>query len=84
MTTAPESRGWPELQEELARKAIETVQRFDHLHSAGTISDETFYHVADAIYDCITGLAPWDVANIIYAVRQEMRNERPQRHAAVR
>lgn len=64
---------WPELSDELARKAIETTHALVHKHLVEAEIDEKQLRVAvDAIYDIVSGLVPWDIANMIYAVRKDL------------
>ena len=69
MTT--EAKSWPELQEELARKVIDVLN--DRVHMAtvtGTITSNELRLVSDALYDAVSGLVPWDIANLVYQVRE--------------
>ena len=63
---------WPELAEELGRKAIENLNGYMTKFEAGEISQRELWLVSDAIYDTITGLASWEDAKIIYAIRQSL------------
>jgi hypothetical protein len=70
-------QSWPELGAELGRKSLETVDRFLHLYNEGKLSERELWIVCDAVYDCMSGLAPWEDAKVIYAIRNGM-SERPE------
>lgn len=64
-------RSWPELGEELARKALETLQEALHKHLVeGTMSERELRIVVDTITDTTMGLIAKDVTDTIYAVRK--------------
>lgn len=64
---------WPEMQEELARKALEVLDQRVHQHLVeATLSERELRLVVDSIYDTISGLVPWDVANLVYGVRKDL------------
>lgn len=65
-------RSWPEMGEELGRKALEGLDRRIAQHAHGTISDRELWLAVDSLYDAITGLVDWDVANVLYQVRQSL------------
>lgn len=64
---------WPTLGEELGRKALEGLDRRIRQHAAGTISDRELWLAVDSLYDAITGLVDWDVANVLYQVREGLK-----------
>lgn len=65
---------WPELQEELARKALEVLGQRVHQHFIeATLSKRELRLVVDSIYDTISGLVPWEVANLVYDVRKDLK-----------
>lgn len=66
---------WPTLGEELARKALEIMQRRLAQHAAGAITDRELWLAVDSLYDAITGLVDWDVANVLYQVRENLKIE---------
>lgn len=64
---------WPELQEELSRKALEVLNKRVHEHLVeAKLSERELRLVVDSVYDTISGLVPWDVAEIVYAVRKDL------------
>jgi hypothetical protein len=67
-----EKRSWPELQEELSRKALETLQGAMHRFDEGELDKAGLILVVNTIVDTIQGLVPWDVTDTIYAVRKEL------------
>lgn len=67
------SKSWPELTEELARKALDVVYDRAHRMSEGELSAREMSLIASAVYDTITGLVPWDDANIIAAIAEETK-----------
>lgn len=66
---------WPELGQELARKAVEVLHDRLFKHSDGQISTATMFEIADALYDSVAGLVDWEVADMIYAVRNELKKQ---------
>jgi hypothetical protein len=75
--SAPEpERSWPELQEELARKALETLQQALHQVDEGELSEDQLLIVVNTLVETIQGLVPWDVTDTIYAVRKAIERER--------
>lgn len=68
-------KSWPELSEELSRKCMDVLVRRAHDLEQGEITKEQFFVAADAIYDTVSGLVPWDVADVIAQVRKEAAND---------
>lgn len=67
------SKEWPELQEELARKALEVLDQRVHQHLVeAKLSERELRLVVDSLYDTISGLVPWEVANLLYSVRTDL------------
>lgn len=71
MSTSPE-KTWPELGEELGRKVIDVLHDRLWELNQGKITDKEMLLIANSLYDSISGLVPWDVANIVYSVREEL------------
>lgn len=66
-------RSWPELGEELSRKALETVEQALHAHLVeGDMTDRELRLVVDAVCDTIQGLVPPKAFDVIYAIRKEL------------
>lgn len=65
-------KSWPELGEELGRKAIDVVSIAASKNANGEVTDRELWLICDAVYDCITGLASWEDANLVYQVRQSL------------
>lgn len=67
---------WATHQNELARKVVDVINDRLYRHAAGTdessISERELGLIADALYDTITGLVPWDVADMIAQIRKEL------------
>jgi hypothetical protein len=63
---------WPELGEELARKALDTLADALARHEMELITDRELDIVVNTITDTTMGLIPKDVTNTIYAVRKEL------------
>lgn len=63
---------WPTLGQELGRKALEGLDRRIRQHAAGKITDRELWLTVDSLYDAITGLVDWDVANVLYQVRESL------------
>ena len=67
------SKEWPELQEELARKALEVLDQRVHQHLVeAKLTERELRLVVDSVYDTISGLVPWEVSNLVYAVRKDL------------
>lgn len=69
------SNEWPELSEELGRKALEALSDRLHVCDQGEISPRELRIALDAIYDVIAGLAPWEDTNAIYDVIKELKSD---------
>ena len=65
-----QEKSWPELGSELGRKGLDVISAAASKLEDGEISERELWLIADAVYDCMAGIAPWDDANVIYAVRQ--------------
>lgn len=63
---------WPELQEELTRKTVETMSEIAHKHSLGELTDAEVIASVNAVFDVTSGLIPWDVADLLYKIRQDI------------
>jgi hypothetical protein len=64
---------WPTFGEELARKALDVVHVATHDHLIeGTISERELRLIVDAVFNTISGLAPWDVSDLIYKIRTDL------------
>lgn len=64
---------WPDLSEELARKALTVFESatYDHL-VRGDLSKHDLRLVVDTLTDTISGLVTKDVLDTIYGARQEL------------
>lgn len=66
-------RTWPELSEELSRKALTVMDDAIHRHLVdGDLTRRELRLVTDAVVDCISGLVPTDVLNAVYSVRKDL------------
>lgn len=59
---------FPSFNEELGRKAITVVGDLTAKNAAGEITDREFRIAVGAVYDSISGLVPWEEADVISAV----------------
>lgn len=66
---------WKEFSSELARKAVEQVSIVSYKYDHNEITREQAMIAADIIYDLTSGLVPWDVADLAYNLRKELKNE---------
>jgi hypothetical protein len=66
------SDAWPELGEELGRKAMERVYSDLHRYQAGSLSAAAVWMTADVLADVTQGLIDNETWQTIYAVRGEM------------
>lgn len=67
------TKTWFELQDELARKALEVMDARLHQHLVtGEISKREMWLITDTVYDTISGLVPWETADLIYAIRKDL------------
>jgi len=64
-----ETREWPELGEELGRKALDVVADRVSRMDDKELSERELWLIADAVYDTIAGLASWEDANVVYTIR---------------
>jgi len=48
---------------ELRRKFLDSVANLEARYSNGSITDREFYVAFMAVYDTVTGLVPWELAN---------------------
>lgn len=69
---------WDDIQAELSRKAIETVSDLTCRHAVGDLTDGELITGINAIFDTISGLAPWDVTDLIYKIRKDLEAERAE------
>lgn len=67
-----ETRTWPELGEELAFKALDTVQTRLWEHSQGLIDTAALKACLASIHDTIVGLTSMDVPDVIVSIRKEL------------
>lgn len=67
-----ETREWPEMGEELARKATETLHASIHANGEGSLSDRELWIVTGTILDLIQGLAPAETTNVVNQVRMHL------------
>lgn len=66
-------RTWPELSEELSRKALDVVTDCVHRYLVEkTMTKGELKAATDAVYNTITGLADWNAARIIEKVQKEL------------
>jgi hypothetical protein len=73
MTTKESSeQEWSDFQAKLALKSLDTISRLIHDRKTGKISSKELFVACNAMFDCISGLAPWETADFIYAVRLKM------------
>jgi hypothetical protein len=63
---------WPELGEELARKAMERISNDLHRYQDGEITASRLWITADSLSEVTQGLIDNETWNAIYAVRGEM------------
>lgn len=63
--------------EEITRKALGTLADAQLRHQDGQISARDLWLVADTIYDTVSGLVDWDIAQLIYSARQELKEHAP-------
>lgn len=67
---------WGEIQDELARKSLATLETWALRHEAGLITDREFWLIVDSLYDAVCGLVSYpDCADVIYAVRQSLPSQ---------
>lgn len=68
-----DERKWPELSEELSRKALDVVHDCVHRYLVDkTMTKAELKAATDAVYNTITGLADWQAARLIEAVQKEL------------
>jgi hypothetical protein len=64
---------WPEHSQELARKALTTLESLLLKNEEGEVSSEQLWVALDAMCDTIQGLVPAEAFDMIYSVRQAIR-----------
>jgi hypothetical protein len=61
------------VKKELSRKVSETAHAILHKHLVDAELSARETRVAlDAVYDCVSGLVDWDIANLLYNARKEL------------
>lgn len=65
------TKSWPELAEELSRKALDVINDRAFKFGEGQLSAREMNLIASAVYDTVTGLIPWEDARIIQEVADE-------------
>lgn len=70
-----ETRSWPELGEELGRKALDVMETTLVRYQDGELSREEVILVVNTIFDTISGLAKWEITDGIYQIRKELEDE---------
>lgn len=63
---------WNEFQSELSRKALDVLNTKLAAFDRGEVDKPQLRLIVDCLFDTISGLAPWDVTDAIYAVRKEL------------
>ncbi len=64
---------WATHQEELSRKVLTVLEDRVHKHLVeGLIDAQEMRWIADALYDTVSGLVPWEVADTIAQVQKEL------------
>lgn len=63
---------WPELGEELGRKALDVISVNASKLANSEITEREMWLICDAVYDCMTGLTTWEDANVVYAIRNSL------------
>jgi len=63
---------WRTHQDELSRKVTEQLAHYIYLHEQEEITDEQLKVVCDFTYNCITGLVPWEIADLFKKASDEL------------
>lgn len=66
---------WATMQEEVSRKAFDTLLHANAKHDAGIITDRELWVVCDTLYGVVCGLIPWSDADLILAARDSLKLE---------
>jgi hypothetical protein len=66
-------RSWPELSDELARKAIESLEHAWDAYSRAQITKQTLDQILRYQIDTIQGLVPYEITNILIQAREGLK-----------
>ena len=69
-----EEKTWSEISKEIARKAIDTVSDLVFKADNNEIDRKQLSVAVGAVYDTISGLVPWDIAELIYNIKKDVDN----------
>ncbi|AMB48340.1 hypothetical protein [Methylobacterium sp. AMS5] len=69
---------WATMKDEITRKALGTLADAQLRFSDGQITGRELWCIVDGIYDTVSGLVDWDIAQLIYRARQELKEHAPQ------
>lgn len=75
MTYETDTDKWPTFAEELGRKGLSTLKKWSDRYEAGKITARELYIVTDALFDTMSGIAPWSDTDIVAAVHQDLREQ---------
>ena len=70
---------WKEFSSELARKTVDKIADLVYKYENKEITLEQAMLATDTIYDLISGLVSWDVADLAYNLKKELGHERENR-----
>jgi len=63
---------WPSHQEELSRKVLEQLQERVFQLDQGEITKRELSLIIDSLYHSITGLVPWEVAELLAKTQKDL------------
>jgi hypothetical protein len=66
---------WNDFQVTLAGKVTDKFSELVYKYDNNEISKEALIAAADAVFDSISGLAPWGVSDMVYAIKRELLNK---------
>lgn len=65
---------WPTHSEELARKVLDVISARTYQAAVEkSISERELRLITDSLYDTISGLVPWDVADVLAQVSKQVK-----------
>lgn len=73
----PQESDFAKQKDEIARKALETLQDAQAKLDQGVYTERDLWVVANTLYDNVSGMVDWDIANLILAARQELQEHSP-------
>lgn len=75
MTYDTNTQDWATIAEELGRKGLGALKKWVDRYQAGKITARELFIVSDALFDTMSGLAPWEDTDIVAAINDDLRQQ---------